>query len=44
MVGSLKRLRSLRVGSFRIIYKKEIKGLIILVVAVGHRKDIYRKF
>lgn len=44
LVGPLKGLRSLRVGSYRIIYKKEVQDLIILVVAVGQRKDIYRKF
>ena len=44
LVGPLKGLRSLRVGDYRIIYKKENNDLIILVVAVGHRKDIYKKF
>ncbi|MCL6097285.1 MAG: type II toxin-antitoxin system RelE/ParE family toxin [Bacteroidetes bacterium] len=44
LVGPLKGLRSLRVGNYRIIYKKEIKDLVVLVVAVGQRKDIYRKF
>ncbi len=42
LVGPLKGLRSLRSGRYRIIYKKEINDLIILVVAVGHRKNIYR--
>ena len=42
LVGPLKGLRSLRVGRFRIIYKKEIIELIILVLAIGHRKNIYR--
>ncbi|MCX6557609.1 MAG: type II toxin-antitoxin system RelE/ParE family toxin [Candidatus Aminicenantes bacterium] len=32
-----------RVGDFRIIAKIEDKRLIILVVRVGHRKDIYKK-
>jgi len=41
LVGPLKGLRSLRSGRYRIIYKKEINDLII-VVAVGHRKNIYR--
>lgn len=44
LVGPLKGLRSLRVGDYRIIHKKENNDLIILVVAVGHRKDIYKKF
>lgn len=42
LTGSLKGLRSLRVGNYRIIYKKELDELVILVVAVGHRKDIYK--
>jgi len=37
----LKGLRSLRIGDYRIIYKKEVDELIILIVAVGHRKNIY---
>jgi mRNA interferase RelE/StbE len=39
--GSLKGLRSLRHGEYRIIYKKESSQLIILIVAIGHRKNIY---
>ncbi len=42
LVGPLKGLRSLRVGKYRIIYKKEIKELVILVIAIGHRKNIYK--
>ena len=42
LVGPLKGLRSLRAGRYRIIFKKEINELIILVVAIGHRKNIYR--
>jgi mRNA interferase RelE/StbE len=32
----------IRVGSFRVIYKIEDDKLLILVVKIGHRKDIYR--
>ncbi len=31
----------LRVGSYRIIFKKEEKRLTILVLRIGHRKEIY---
>jgi mRNA interferase RelE/StbE len=31
----------LRVGSYRIIFKKEDKRLIILILRIGHRKEIY---
>ena len=29
------------VGSYRIIFKKEEKELIIIIVRIGHRKEIY---
>lgn len=32
-----------RVGNYRIICRIEEKELVILVFAVGHRKDIYKK-
>lgn len=31
----------LRVGSYRIIFKKEDRRLLILIVRIGHRKEIY---
>lgn len=33
----------LRVGDYRIIYEIQSDVLIILVLKIGHRKDIYRK-
>ena len=32
----------IRVGDFRIIYEVQDEVLVILIVKVGHRKDIYR--
>ncbi len=32
----------LRVGSYRVIFKKDEKGLIILIIRIGHRKDVYQ--
>ena len=32
----------IRVGDYRIIYEIEDKILRILVIAIGHRKDIYK--
>ena len=32
----------LRVGDFRVIYEVTDEQLVILVVGVGHRRDIYR--
>jgi len=34
--------RSLRVGSYRIIYAVVKKKLIIYILDIGHRRDIYR--
>ncbi|CAA9326562.1 RelE/StbE replicon stabilization toxin [uncultured Leptolyngbya sp.] len=35
------RLR-LRVGDYRIIYRVEDDRLVVLVIKVGHRKDVYK--
>ena len=39
--GERRRLR-IRVGDYRIIYRVEDDVLIVVVVKVGHRRDIYR--
>ncbi|MGB2923906.1 MAG: type II toxin-antitoxin system RelE/ParE family toxin [Limnothrix sp.] len=31
----------IRVGNYRIIYKLEDEKLVILIIKVGHRRDIY---
>ena len=33
----------LRVGDYRILYEVHDKVLLVLVVKVGHRRDVYRK-
>jgi len=33
----------LRVGDYRVIYKIEDEFLVVLVVRIGHRKEIYRR-
>ncbi len=35
-------LYRMRVGNYRMIYKIKDAELIVLVVKIGHRKDIYR--
>ena len=32
----------IRVGDYRIIYEIQEEALLVLVVKIGHRKDIYR--
>ena len=40
--GEFRGLRRLRVGSYRIIYEVDEGELTVLVIRVGHRKDVYR--
>ena len=41
LTKELKGLRSYRVSSYRIVYKIENHQLLIIIVALGHRKNIY---
>lgn len=43
LYGDLAFYRSIRLQSYRIIYEKKDTALLILVVSVRHRKDVYRK-
>ena len=36
-------LLRLRVGEYRVVYKVEDKRLIVIVIQVGHRREVYRK-
>jgi mRNA interferase RelE/StbE len=38
---SLKGLRRLRVGDFRVIFQIDDRAKVVLVVKIGHRKEIY---
>lgn len=40
--GEFSGLRRLRVGNYRIIYEVIREQLTILVVRVGHRREVYR--
>ena len=41
LTASLAGLWSLRIGDYRAIYRIEQMELIVLVVRVGHRKNVY---
>jgi mRNA interferase RelE/StbE len=32
----------IRIGDYRVIYEIEDKKLIVMIVAIGHRRDVYR--
>lgn len=36
-------LYRLRVGDYRILYQVKGKILLVLIVGIGHRRDIYRR-
>ncbi len=40
--GEFSGLRRLRVGQYRIVYEVSHQALTILIVRIGHRRDVYR--
>ena len=40
---SLKGYMKIRVGDYRIIYKIQKKKVTVLVIKIGHRKEVYKK-
>ena len=40
---SLKGLRSWRTGEWRIVYKAEQQRVTVIIVTVGHRRDVYER-
>ena len=40
---TLKGLRSWRTGDFRIVYRLEAGRVEVLVIAAGHRRDVYTR-
>ncbi|MCJ7580213.1 MAG: type II toxin-antitoxin system RelE/ParE family toxin [Candidatus Aminicenantes bacterium] len=39
--GTKENFYRLRVGSYRVIFKKEKEQLLIIIIRIGHRKEIY---
>jgi mRNA interferase RelE/StbE len=35
-------LHRIRVGAYRIVYRVEDEALVVLVLKLGHRRDVYR--
>ncbi len=42
MHGELEGYRRVRVGTYRIIYAVQHNELVVLVIRVGHRREVYR--
>lgn len=40
--GEFTGLRRIRVGNYRVVYEVEVGRLVILVVRIGHRGEVYR--
>lgn len=40
---TLKGLRSWRTGDWRIIYRAEAERVVVVVVTIGHRRDVYER-
>jgi len=40
--GKLKGIWSLRVGKYRILYQVQEEKLVIFVITLGHRKQVYK--
>lgn len=41
--GDLRGLRRVRVGDFRVLYELLDETLVVLVVRVAHRREVYRR-
>lgn len=42
LTGHLSGIWSYRTGNYRILYRWERQRLVLLVLTIGHRKDVYR--
>lgn len=40
--GEFEGLRRLRVGRYRFVYERQQHVLVVLVVRIGHRREVYR--
>ncbi len=40
--GELSGLRRIRVGNYRVVYEVQDQQLLVLVIRIGHRREVYR--
>jgi mRNA interferase RelE/StbE len=40
--GEYEGLRRLRVGRYRVVYEWQRRELVVLVIRIGHRREVYR--
>jgi mRNA interferase RelE/StbE len=42
LAGTMEDYYRLRVGNYRVIYEKRDNDLIILIIRIGHRREVYQ--
>ena len=42
LIGELSHMRALRVGDYRILYTVIASQILIQIIKIGHRREIYR--
>ena len=42
--GDVEDLYRLRVGRYRVIFRKDARELVVLIIRIGHRKEIYLSY
>ncbi len=40
--GEFSGLRRIRVGNYRVVYEVQDQQLVVLVIRIGHRREVYR--
>jgi len=44
IAGADEPLYRLRIGSYRVIFKKDQNAFVVLIIRIGHRKSVYLAF
>ncbi|MDP2821957.1 MAG: type II toxin-antitoxin system RelE/ParE family toxin [Sulfuritalea sp.] len=40
--GEFSGLRRIRVGNYRVVYEAQDQRMVVLVIRIGHRREVYR--